>query len=136
MTTFLQKALSAKMLKWSIDQISGISTIAKRFKKAQDPDLRGLQERLESLAEAYKYIPKWYSLIGSHIEKCYEEVKEFTEFFVNSANTVSSSLDTIQNMCADSEKVHIVRAHLEFLTMEYSNWVKSKIVCLLTLLHG
>lgn len=136
MTTFVQKVHSAKMLKWSIDQISGISTIAKRFKKAQDPDLRGLQERLESLAEAYKYSRERDTLIGSHIEKCYEEVKEFTDFFVNSANTVANSLETIQNVCADSEKIPLVRAHLEFLYMEYSNWVKSKIVCLLALLYG
>ena len=64
------------------------------------------------------------------------EVKEFTDFFVNSANTVANSLETIQNVCADSEKIPLVRAHLEFLYMEYSNWVKSKIVCLLALLHG
>ena len=123
------------MLKWSFDQISGISTIAKRFKRAQDPDLRGLQERLQSLNEAYKYIKMRHALIGSHIEKCYEEVKEFTNLFANSSITVTDSLETIQNSLKDSEKVPMIRAHLEFLTMEYSNWVKSKIVSFRSLLY-
>ena len=134
-TFFQHKVHFWKMLKWSFDQISGISTIAKRFKRAQDPDLRGLQERLQSLNEAYKYIEMRHTLIGSHIEKCYEEVKEFTNLFVNSSTTVTDSLETIQNSLKDSEKVPMIRAHLEFLTMEYSNWVKSKIVSFRSLLY-
>ena len=44
------------MMKWGISQISGISSIAKRFLGIEDKDLLILLERLKQLEDSYTYI--------------------------------------------------------------------------------
>ena len=104
------------MMKWSLDSISEISKITKRFSGVDDPDLKGLEDRLQLLDDAY-----------IHIEKCCDTVGEFTSFLGNSLTTLVSSLDNLRRVFIDCDNLPIVRAHIENMGTEYGKWVKAKI---------
>lgn len=43
------------MMKWGMNQIVGLSSIAKRFLGIEDPDLLILLDRLKQLEDAYMF---------------------------------------------------------------------------------
>jgi len=44
------------MMKWHLDQITGISSLSKRFGGIEDEDLLILLSRLKELEDAYSYL--------------------------------------------------------------------------------
>lgn len=118
-----------------MNQIAGLSSIAKRFLGIEDPDLLILLDRLKQLEDAYMFWLPWY-LINSNIEKCCHDVCELANHFSKSLSVISGDLESISQKIKNSKEAPQFRAHVEYTQNEYVKFVKSKIVFVITIHKG
>ncbi|KAK8821709.1 hypothetical protein AV274_5952 [Blastocystis sp. ATCC 50177/Nand II] len=104
------------MMKWSLDQLAGLSAITNQFGGVDDPDLSLLLDRIKGLEDAY-----------DHIEKACGDVQEFSLTMVDSIRSMSLSLQALGTADPKSEEACMFGAHVRNLDMEYGKWVKAKL---------